>query len=245
MLRKTQLFLKNAGRRGQYVVGPLSQKYDGINNALSKFDQQKLTPRERQAVLADLKQLISSAWQTDEIRHNRPTPVDEAKWGFTTIEQTLWNAVPKFVRELNELVQAHCENSLPLEIAPIRFASWMGGDRDGNPNVTHSVTQEVLWLSRWQAADLYLRDIEDLRWELSIQACSDELKQALEKVLSDPTVGIVLLTEKFGQEFPDIIDTFRLERKMPLLIEIPDRHGTGRQKDFITSYITEAIGLKL
>ena len=64
-------------------------------------------------------------------------------------------------------------------------------------------------------------------------------------VLSDPTVGIVLLTEKFGQEFPDIIDTFRLERKMPLLIEIPDRHGTGRQKDFITSYITEAIGLKL
>ena len=57
----------------------------------------------------------------------------------------------------------------------------------------------------------------------------DELKQALEKVLSDP----------------DIIDTFRLERKMPLLIEIPDRHGTGRQKDFITSYITEAIGLKL
>ena len=57
----------------------------------------------------------------------------------------------------------------------------------------------------------------------------DELKKALEKVLSDPTVGIVLLTEKFGQEFPDIIDTFRLERKMPLLIEIPDRHGRSRQ----------------
>ena len=73
----------------------------------------------------------------------------------------------------------------------------------------------------------------------------DELKKALEDVLSDKTVGIVLLTEKFGREFPDIIDTFRLERKMPLLVEIPDRHGTGRQKDFITSYITEAIGLKL
>ena len=66
-----------------------------------------------------------------------------------------------------------------------------------------------------------------------------------EKVLADKTVGIVLLTEKFGREFPDIIDTFRLERKMPLLVEIPDRHGTGRKKDFITSYITEAIGLKL
>ena len=52
-------------------------------------------------------------------------------------------------------------------------------------------------------------------------------------------------TEKFGKEFPDLIDEFRLERKMPLLVEIPDRHGTGRRKDFITSYITEAIGLKL
>ncbi|MFU9045691.1 phosphoenolpyruvate carboxylase [Acinetobacter tibetensis] len=157
----------------------LIQKYDGINDCLFKFDQQKLTPRERQAVLDDLKQLICSAWQTDEIRQHRPTPIDEAKWGFTTIEQTLWNAVPKFMRELDGMVEEHCGQRLPLHVAPVRFASWMGGDRDGNPNVTHNVTQEVLWLSRWKAADLYLRDIEDLRWELSIQNCSNELMQAL------------------------------------------------------------------
>ncbi len=73
----------------------------------------------------------------------------------------------------------------------------------------------------------------------------EERREELDKVLHDKSVGIVLLTEKFGQEFPDIIDRFRLERSIPLLIEIPDRHGTGRKKDFITSYITEAIGLKL
>ena len=72
-----------------------------------------------------------------------------------------------------------------------------------------------------------------------------ELREQLEKVLQDKSIGIVLLTEKFGREFPDILDEFRLERKIPLLIEIPDRHGTGRKKDFITSYSTEAIGLKL
>ena len=72
-----------------------------------------------------------------------------------------------------------------------------------------------------------------------------ELREQLEKVLKDKDIGIVLLTEKFGREFPDILDEFRLDRKIPLLIEIPDRHGTGRKKDFITSYITEAIGLKL
>lgn len=73
----------------------------------------------------------------------------------------------------------------------------------------------------------------------------EELRGELEHVLKDPSIGIVLLTEKLGREFPDLIDRFRLERKIPLLVEIPDRHGTGRSKDFITSYITEAIGLKL
>ena len=164
----------------------LIQKYDGINGCLFKVDQQKLTPRERDTVLQELKQLICSAWQTDEIRQHRPTPVDEAKWGFTTIEQTLWNAVPKFVRQLDDMVEVHCGKRLPLSIAPVRFASWMGGDRDGNPNVTHQITQEVLWLSRWKAADLYLRDMEDLRWELSIQQSSDELIQALGTPHAEP-----------------------------------------------------------
>ena len=164
----------------------LIQKYDGINDCLTKFDQQKLTPREREATLNELKQLVCSAWQTDEIRQHRPTPVDEAKWGFTTIEQTLWNAVPKFIRELDQMVVQHCGESLPLNVAPVRFASWMGGDRDGNPNVTHKITQEVLWLSRWKAADLYLRDIEALRWELSLQQCSDELRQSLGRDHAEP-----------------------------------------------------------
>jgi len=73
----------------------------------------------------------------------------------------------------------------------------------------------------------------------------DELKEALEMALLDKEIGIILLTEKFGREFPDIIDDVKLNRKLPLIIEIPDRHGTGRKPDFITSYVNEAIGLKL
>ncbi|MFA9378142.1 MAG: V-type ATP synthase subunit F [Lachnotalea sp.] len=72
-----------------------------------------------------------------------------------------------------------------------------------------------------------------------------ELKDELEKVLADKSIGIVLLTEKFGREFPEIIDDIKLNRKLPLIVEIPDRHGTGRKADFITSYVNEAIGLKL
>ena len=72
-----------------------------------------------------------------------------------------------------------------------------------------------------------------------------ELKQSLERVFQDKEVGIVLLTEKFGREFPDLINDVELNRRLPLLIEIPDRHGTGRNANFITDYVSEAIGLKL
>ena len=72
-----------------------------------------------------------------------------------------------------------------------------------------------------------------------------QLKEALDKVLTDKSIGILLLTEKFGREFPEVIDHVKLECKLPLIVEIPDRHGTGRKPDFITSYVNEAIGLKL
>ena len=72
----------------------------------------------------------------------------------------------------------------------------------------------------------------------------NELLQELDKVMADKEVGIVLLTEKFGRDFPDIVNRVKMNR-MPLFVEIPDRHGTGRKPDFITSYVNEAIGLKL
>ena len=73
----------------------------------------------------------------------------------------------------------------------------------------------------------------------------EELYDTLQKTLADKEIGIILLTEKFGKEFPDILEDVRLNHKLPLLIEIPDRHGTGREADFITSFVNESIGLKL
>ena len=73
----------------------------------------------------------------------------------------------------------------------------------------------------------------------------DELKDALEKAIANKEIGILLLTEKFGREFPDLIEETKLHHRLPLIIEIPDRHGTGRKPDFITSFVNESIGLKL
>ncbi len=71
------------------------------------------------------------------------------------------------------------------------------------------------------------------------------LKEQLDRAVADKTIGILLITEKLSSQFPDIIDDIKLNRKLPLIVEIPDRHGTGRKPNFITSYVNEAIGLKL
>ena len=73
----------------------------------------------------------------------------------------------------------------------------------------------------------------------------NELKEALETAFADPDIGIILLTEKFGRDFPDYVNSVKLRTGMPLIIDIPDRHGSGRRPDFMTAYVNEAIGLKL
>lgn len=71
------------------------------------------------------------------------------------------------------------------------------------------------------------------------------LREQLDTAIEDKSIGIILITEKLASQYPEIIDDIKLNRKLPLIIEIPDRHGTGRKHDFITSYVNEAIGLKL
>ncbi|WP_445360639.1 phosphoenolpyruvate carboxylase [Microbulbifer sp. EKSA005] len=155
----------------------LIRKYDRVADLLNTLDSPDLTTEESQDLRRHLQEQILSAWSTDEIRRSRPTPVDEARWGFATIEQSLWQAVPRSMRETDgELALAKLP-PLPVDWVPIHFASWMGGDRDGNPNVTASVTREVLHLARWMAADLYLRDVENLLADLSMHRASEELLQ--------------------------------------------------------------------
>ncbi len=148
----------------------LIRKYDDIAQCLRQQDAGN-------AVQHRLHELVNQIWHTNEIRQQRPTPVEEAKWGFAVIENSLWRALPDFLRRLDEQLVAATGERLPLLAAPVRFSSWMGGDRDGNPNVTATVTTEVLLLSRWMAADLYERDVDQLRSELSMHRCNSEMRE--------------------------------------------------------------------
>lgn len=150
-------------------------KYEQILNALNGLDTQPFE-YERKHILDNLKRVVAEIWYTDEIRQQRPTPEDEAKWGFAVIEGALWHAIPRFYREVNALLEERGLSPLPMNTVPIKFHSWMGGDRDGNPNVTAKVTSNVLMLGRWMAADLYVRDLDELVNDLSMEECNDVLR---------------------------------------------------------------------
>lgn len=153
----------------------LIMKYDAIAQQLAALDHTDLTTAERDKIIAKLRSLISEVWHTTEIRSEQPTPVDEARWGFAVIERSLWQAIPNVLRHVDNTLLAAGGDKLPITATPIRFSTWMGGDRDGNPNVTARVTKTVLLLARWIAADLFLRDISRLTAELSMQKGSHEL----------------------------------------------------------------------
>lgn len=147
-----------------------------VNSCLKQLDHSDLADYERKQIMRRLRQLVAQYWHTDEIRKNRPSPVDEAKWGFANVENSLWEGVPQYLRELNEQLETVFGYKLPVDNVPVRFTSWMGGDRDGNPNVTAEITRRVLLLSRWKAADLFLRDIQVLVSELSMTECTPEVR---------------------------------------------------------------------
>lgn len=163
----------------------LIMKYDALASALRDKDRSDVNRHEQQDIEERLNTLVCEAWHTNEIREQRPTAVEEAKWGFAVIENSLWDAVPKFLREFDKALADNYQVGLPLTAQPIRFASWMGGDRDGNPNVTAKVTREVLSLSRWMAADLYLRDVRALMTHLSMWDASSELMSLARQYASD------------------------------------------------------------
>ncbi|PHP93590.1 phosphoenolpyruvate carboxylase [Pantoea agglomerans] len=155
----------------------LIHKLVEVNSCLKQLDHSDVSDYERNQIMRRLRQLVAQAWHTDEIRKYRPTPIDEAKWGFAVVENSLWEGVPAFLRELNEQVEEAFGIKLPVDFVPVQFTSWMGGDRDGNPNVTAAITRHVMQLSRWKATDLFLRDIGVLISELSMSECTEEIRE--------------------------------------------------------------------
>eukprot|EP00590_Aulacoseira_subarctica_P009196 CAMPEP_0172416338 /NCGR_PEP_ID=MMETSP1064-20121228/2826_1 /TAXON_ID=202472 /ORGANISM="Aulacoseira subarctica , Strain CCAP 1002/5" /LENGTH=1028 /DNA_ID=CAMNT_0013153925 /DNA_START=32 /DNA_END=3118 /DNA_ORIENTATION=+ len=140
------------------------------------------TPYQRKLVDDAMEREITNIWQTDEVSRFKPNPQTEAQLATLAIETVLWEAVPSFLRKLDATLKSDLgeEYGLPLDAAPIKFASWMGGDRDGNPNVTPQVTREVCLTNRLKATSLFISDLQKMYHRSSINICSAELRSKID-----------------------------------------------------------------
>jgi len=143
-----------------------------------------------------LAEVIDAMWQTDELRLDKPEPRDEADSVIYYLTDLYRTVMPELLEDLDREL-ARLGRELPPEAQPLRFGTWVGGDRDGNPNVTPEVTLTVLARQREQAVDLLVPLIEDLSWELST---STSLV---------PTSGELLASlEVDRQFFPEVYERF-------------------------------------
>ena len=157
----------------------LIQKYHTITEILEQRELLKNFPTKLKFLDKKLYDEFTIIWNTDDLKRVRPTPFDEARWGLAIIEDSLWDTIPKVYRRLNSIFLQNMGKGLPKNFNPIEFGSWMGGDRDGNPFVTSTVTKEVILLSRWEAAKLYEKALTKIIRSYSMQNCS---KKILSKV---------------------------------------------------------------
>ncbi|POH61197.1 phosphoenolpyruvate carboxylase [Arthrobacter glacialis] len=135
-----------------------------LSDILSTPSEEGSSTRARQD--RKLAEIIDQMWQTDELRKVRPTPLDEARNAIYYLRNILTDAMPEVLTELSDLLAEHGV-SLPADAAPLRFGTWIGGDRDGNPNVTPEVTRDVLILQNQNAVKISLVLIDELLSVLS------------------------------------------------------------------------------
>ena len=154
----------------------LIQKYHKIIEILEQRDLFKSHPSKLLRLNKQLSDEFTIIWNTDDLKRTKPSPYDEARWGLAIIEDSLWDTIPKVYRRLNSIFLKNMNKALPKNFNPIQFGSWMGGDRDGNPNVTSKVTQEVILLSRWEAAKLYEKSLTKIIRSYSMKKCSKKIR---------------------------------------------------------------------
>ena len=144
-------------------------KVQRVARLLDEVSSGRFTPRERDNTRAAIHAEISSLWLTDRDRTVQPAVTDEVRTGLYFVDNVFWDALPAIYEDLERALSIHYPD-VPASSPWLRLASWMGGDRDGNPNVTHVVTAETLRLHRGLAVEKHRRAFQELSRHLSVSS---------------------------------------------------------------------------
>ena len=144
-------------------------KTERISQLLSLLNQTSFSLRERDDATMALHAEISALWLTDRARADKLTVTDEVRTGLYYVETFLWNTIPRVYADLEKAIEKYYPG-VRVPRTWLKLASWIGGDRDGNPYVTSDVTAETLRLHRGLAVESHRRMFQDLGRRLSVSS---------------------------------------------------------------------------
>ncbi len=173
-------------------------KQQGIAALLTQLRRCALTPEEHEAALARIHNHISLLLATDEVRAARPTVIEEVENGLYFLRHAIWETLPCIYQDVRNAVARHYGVVVELPLL-LRFRSWIGSDRDGNPNVTAAVTRETVAMQRRTALTLYLVELRALRRELSLSERQVAVPQALYDAIAEDEKLFVLEAHRARQ----------------------------------------------
>ncbi len=156
-----------------------------ISEDVKLLDNPTLTFREREQLREKLLNEVITLWQTDELRDRKPTVLDEVRNGMYYFHETLFDVLPELYQELERSLTKHYPDHHWHVPSFLRFGSWIGGDRDGNPSVTADVTWKTLQMQRKLAIREYQRILREMMNSLSFSTTiidvSEELLSSIQK----------------------------------------------------------------
>ncbi|HYP52851.1 MAG TPA: phosphoenolpyruvate carboxylase, partial [Pyrinomonadaceae bacterium] len=158
-----------------------------VADILEQLDRLPLTAREAEVYEETIAAEITALWQTDEVRRRRPTVGDEIKMGLDYYADCLIETLPRVYEEMADAFRDAYGSDVPARELPrvLRFGSWIGGDRDGNPFVTPACTRDALRMARETIFDHYQTAVAALVRSLSVSAVQAGVSPALDAALDD------------------------------------------------------------
>jgi len=155
-----------------------------IYRKLTELEQQRWAPRERELLVRDLKSEIGILWMTGELRLERPSVESEIAWGLHFFREVIFEATPQLYETLRGALRRHYPHYDLKVPSFMRYGSWIGGDRDGNPYVTARITAFALSESRNTAIEWYQGQIRRLATVLSASSNVVEIPEIFRSLLA-------------------------------------------------------------
>ncbi|HEU5080609.1 MAG TPA: phosphoenolpyruvate carboxylase [Opitutaceae bacterium] len=186
---------------------------------------------------------IASLWLTDRSRVARPEVADEARTGLWYFDTTLYDTLPQLYSDMERAVKQHYPDVTPPK-RWLTFGSWIGGDRDGNPNVTSKVTADILLLHRRLALDKLAADVRNLARYLTVSDRRDSIQPSLKKLLRESRVlseQVSRLRDRYPHEPYRLVLVALRERLMQAMNASRDEHTLDLEETNLAGLRSESV----